>query len=296
MCDAHPGYLSVRWARAYAQKNGWPLLAVQHHHAHAAALMAENGLAEDAAILAFAFDGTGYGTDGRIWGGEVLKARYDGFERVAHLKYVPLPGGDSAIRHPARAALAHLWAAGIDWATDLPCVRACTPAELRVLRRQLETGSHSVVGSSMGRLFDAVAALLGLRDKVTYEGQAAIELEALCSHAEVTSGYPVILSGSEFDVAPLWLALIADWRAGVEPAVMAARFHLTVAEIILHYSRKVRDECGLETIGLTGGVFQNVYLLRLASQLLTSAGFQVLTHRLVPPNDGGIALGQAAVR
>ncbi len=129
MCDAHPGYLSGGWARTYAQKNGLPLVAVQHHHAHAAALMAEYGLAEDAAMLAFTFDGTGYGTDGRIWGGEALKARYDGFERVAHLKYVPLPGGDSAIRHPARAALAHLWAAGIDWATDLPCVKVCTAAE-----------------------------------------------------------------------------------------------------------------------------------------------------------------------
>ena len=296
VCDAHPGYLSARWARDYAQKKGLPLVAVQHHHAHAVALMAEHGLAEDAAILAFAFDGTGYGTDGAIWGGEALKVGYDVFERVAHLKYVPLPGGDSAIRHPARVALAHLWAAGIEWSADLPCVRACAPVELRVLRRQLETGSHSVPSSSMGRLFDAVAALMGLRDKVTYEGQAAIELEALCSQDGVESGYPVIFERTEFDVAPMWLALLADWRAGVQPADMAARFHLTVAEIILHYSRRAREEFGLETIGLTGGVFQNVYLLRLASQALTGAGFHVLTHRLVPPNDGGIALGQAAIR
>jgi len=296
VCDAHPGYLSARWARDYAQKKGLPLVAVQHHHAHAVALMAEHGLAEDAAILAFAFDGTGYGTDGAIWGGEALKVGYDVFERVAHLKYVPLPGGDSAIRHPARVALAHLWAAGIEWSADLPCVRACAPVELRVLRRQLETGSHSVPSSSMGRLFDAVAALMGLRDKVTYEGQAAIELEALCSQDGVESGYPVIFERTEFDVAPMWLALLADWRAGVQPADMAARFHLTVAEIILHHSRRAREEFGLETIGLTGGVFQNVYLLRLASQALTGAGFHVLTHRLVPPNDGGIALGQAAIR
>ena len=296
VCDAHPGYLSARWARDYAVNKGLPLVAVQHHHAHAAALMAEHGLAEDAAILAFACDGTGYGTDGAIWGGEVLKARYDGFDRVAHLKYVPLPGGDSAIRHPARVALAHLWAAGIDWSPDLPCVRACTTGELRVLRRQLETGSHSVPSSSMGRLFDAVAAFLGVRDKVTYEGQAAIELEAVCAPVEVESGYPVIFGPTEFDVAPMWLALLADWRAGVELATIAARFHLTVAEIILHYSRQVREAFGLETVGLTGGVFQNVYLLRLASQVLTGAGFQVLTHRLVPPNDGGIALGQAAIR
>jgi hydrogenase maturation protein HypF len=293
VCDAHPGYLSARWARDFAQKNALPLLTVHHHHAHALALMAEHGLAEDAAILAVAFDGTGYGTDGAIWGGELLRARYDGFERVAHLKYVPLPGGDSAIRHPARVALAHLWAAGSEWPADLPCVKACTAVELRVLRRQLETGSHSVPSSSMGRLFDAVAALLGVRDKVTYEGQAAIELEALCSQGGIASGYPVIFGRAEFDVAPMWLALLEGWRRGVGAADMAARFHLTVAEIILHYSRQARDEFGLETVGLTGGVFQNVYLLRLASQLLKGEGFQVLTHRVVPPNDGGIALGQA---
>ncbi len=296
VCDAHPGYLSARWARDYALNKGLPLVSAQHHHAHAAALMAEHGLAEDATILAFAFDGTGYGTDGAIWGGEVLKTGYDGFARVAHLKYVPLPGGDSAIRHPARVALAHLWAAGIDWAADLPCVKACTAVELRVLRRQLETGSHSVPSSSMGRMFDAVAAFLGVRDKVTYEGQAAIELEALCSHDGIEPGYPVIFGRREFDVAPMWLALLADWRAGVEPADIAARFHLTVAGIILHYSRQAREEFALETVGLTGGVFQNVYLLRLAWQVLTGAGFQVLTHRLVPTNDGGIALGQAAIR
>ncbi len=296
VCDAHPGYLSSGWARAYAQKNDLPAIAVQHHHAHAATLMAEHGLAEDAAILAFAFDGTGYGTDGGIWGGEVLKARYDGFERGAHLKYVPLPGGDSAIRHPVRVALAHLWAAGIDWTPDLACVNACTPVELRILRRQLETGSHAVPSSSMGRLFDAVAAFLGLRDTVTYEGQAAIELEALCSQTKVEAPYPVTFGRSEFDVAPMWSALIADARVGDAPAVMAARFHLTVAEIILHYSRAAREESGLETIGLTGGVFQNVYLLSLATQLLTNAGFRVLTHCVVPPNDGGIALGQAAIR
>jgi hydrogenase maturation protein HypF len=272
------------------------LLTAQHHHAHAAAIMAEHGLSADATILAFTFDGTGYGADSAIWGGEALKARYDGFERAAHLKYIPLPGGDSAVGHPARVALAHLWAAGIDWAPDLPCVRASTPEELRILRRQLETGSRSVRSSSMGRLFDSVAALLGLRDKVSYEGQAAIELEALASETEADSAYPVIFGRSEFDLASMWPALIADWRRRVKPALLAARFHLTVAEIILHYSRVAREDSGLQTIALTGGVFQNVYLLRLASQLLSGDGFQVLTHRLVPPNDGGIALGQAVIR
>jgi hydrogenase maturation protein HypF len=296
VCDGHPGYLSARWARAYAQENGLPLVEVQHHHAHAMSVMAEHGLAEDSTVVAFAFDGTGYGLDGAIWGGEVLLARYDGFERFAHLKYTPLAGGDSAIRHPARVALAHLFTAGIEWADDLPCVKACTPVELRVLRRQLESGSHLVASSSMGRLFDAVAAFLGLRSKVTYEGQAAIELEALCSHIGVVDmPYPVNFVAGEFDVTPMWSSMVADVRAHIDPAWIAARFHRTVAEVMVHYSRRARDEFGLETVALTGGVFQNVYLLKMACELLAQDGFRVITHRVVPPNDGGIALGQAVI-
>ena len=295
VCDAHPGYLSSHWARTYAEKHNLPCLSVQHHHAHAAAMMAEHGLQNNANLLTFAFDGTGYGTDGAIWGGEILRARYDGFERLAHLKYTPLPGGDSAIRHPARVALAHLWAAAIEWSADLPCVKACTPEELRILRRQLETNSHATPTSSMGRLFDAVAALLGLRANVTYEGQAAIELEALCSNTVVETPYPVLFHKTEFDMASMWTALVADWRAGVDRAILAARFHRTVAEVILHYGRIAREEYGTEEAALTGGVFQNVHLLELACQLLTQDGFRVLTHRLVPPNDGGIALGQAVI-
>jgi len=294
VCDAHPGYLSSNWARAYAHRNALPLLAVQHHHAHAAAIMAEHGLVEDAATIAFTFDGTGYGTDGGIWGGEVLIARYDGFQRFANLKYIPLPGGDAAVRHPARVALAHLWAAGIDWSADLPCVEACTPVELRILRRQLDIGVHSTRTSSMGRLFDAVAAMLG-RSDVTYEGQAAIEMEALCSHAHGDEAYPVGFHRSNFDVGPMWAAIIKDFRRGVDRGTIAARFHRTIAEIIFYYSCRAREELGLETVGLSGGVFQNTYLLKLASQLLADNGFTVLTHRLVPPNDGGIALGQAVI-
>jgi hydrogenase maturation protein HypF len=296
VCDAHPGYLSTRWARGYAQEHGLALVEVQHHHAHAMSLMAEHGLREDAAVIAFAFDGTGYGTDGAIWGGEVLLARYDGFERFAHLKYTQLPGGDAAIRHPARVALAHLFAAGIDWTQDLPCVAACTPEELRILHRQLTVGSRSTPTSSMGRLFDAAAAFLGVRMSVTYEGQAAIELEALCRQTAAGDlPYPVICEAAVFDVAPMWMAMLTDMKAGVDRAQMATRFHRTVVEVMRHYSGRAREEFGLETVALTGGVFQNVYLLQAASELLTRDGFRVLTHRLVPPNDGGIALGQAVV-
>jgi hydrogenase maturation protein HypF len=291
VCDAHPGYLSSRWAHTYAQLKNLPLLKVQHHHAHAAAVMAEHGLPEDSALLAFTFDGTGYGTDGAIWGGEALLARYHGFERFAHLTYTPLPGGDSAIKHPARVALAQLWAARVEWSGDLPCVQASSAVEQRVLLRQLETNSHVVPSSSMGRLFDAVAALLGLRQTVTYEGQAAIELEALASQSTGDSVYDVSFGAAEFDVAPMWPAMIAALRRGVGRDEIAAKFHRTVAKVILHYS--IRS--GSERIALTGGVFQNVYLLRLAVDLLVKNGFTVLTSRLLPPNDGGIALGQAVI-
>ncbi len=296
VCDSHPGYLSTRWARTYAQQQGLPLLEVQHHHAHAMSLMAEHGLPEDATALVFAFDGTGYGTDGAIWGGEVLLARYQGFERLAHLKYTPLPGGDSAIRHPARVALAHLFAAGIAWSDDLPCVQACTAVELRILRQQLVAGTHSVPTSSMGRLFDAVAGFLGLRRRVSYEGQAAIELEALCARFGGTCGpYAVAFGETEFDVTPMWEEMTKDLRAHSDPVLMAARFHHTICEVILHYSRRVREELGVTTVGMTGGVFQNVHLLNAAVEAVGGEGLGVITHGTVPPNDGGIALGQAVI-
>ncbi|MCB0182518.1 MAG: carbamoyltransferase HypF, partial [Anaerolineae bacterium] len=170
-CDLHPGYLSTRWAHATAGER--PVIAVQHHHAHIAAVMAEHGLDGSTPVIGFAFDGTGYGRDGAIWGGELLVADYHDFIRVAHLAYVPLPGGDAAVKRPYRIALAHLHAAGVPWAAGLPPVDAATEVERGVLMRQLETGFNTVPTSSMGRLFDAVAALAGVRQTVTYEGQAA---------------------------------------------------------------------------------------------------------------------------
>jgi hydrogenase maturation protein HypF len=298
VCDLHPGYLSTRWAKEYAESNRLPLIQVQHHHSHAAALMAEHGLSREARIIAVAFDGTGLGTDGAIWGGEFLSAGYDSFERLGHLRYVRLPGGDAAVRKPYRTALAHLQAAGIDWADDLLCVKACPDAERRVLGRQLTLSLNSPLTSSAGRLFDAAASILGIRHEVTYEAQGAMEMEALArlGGRDTGEGYEFQFDESApftADPAPMWRSLIADLRSGVKVPLIAAHFHASVAKLILECCRRARDRTGLRTVGLTGGVFQNVLLLKLTEEALTEAGFEALTHRLVPPNDGGLALGQA---
>jgi len=297
-CDMHPAYLSTRWADEHAA--GRAVIQVQHHHAHVAALMAEHGLDGREPVIGFSFDGTGYGTDGAIWGGEVLLADYRRFTRAAHLKYVPLPGGDAAIKRPYRAALAHLWAAGVDWDERLSPVAACPPVERGVLRRQLETGFNAVPTSSMGRLFDAVASLAGVRQTVTYEAQAAIELEALMS-AGAEGAYRFDLQSAQSDLqclidpAPVIRQAADEARTGVPAPVIAARFHRAVADLILRLSLHLRRAAGLNRVALTGGVFQNVTLLSLAVNALRAEGFEVLTHRRVPPNDGGLALGQAVI-
>ncbi len=291
-CDLHPGYLSTRWAQEHAGER--PLVQVQHHHAHIAACMAEHGLEGQEPVIGFSFDGTGYGPDGAIWGGEVLVADYRGYRRAAHLAYTPLPGGDAGVKRPYRMALAHLRAAGVDWQTDLPPVAACPPPERRILVQQLARGIQTVPTSSMGRLFDAVAALAGVRQQVTYEAQAAMELEALAAPEE-TGCYAFARAGDIFHAGPVIQAIVADLRAGVPVEVIAARFHNGVARLILELARAIREETGLGQVALSGGVFQNVTLLERSVALLRDDGFQVLTHRQVPPNDGGLALGQAVV-
>jgi hydrogenase maturation protein HypF len=294
-CDLHPGYFSTRWAEEYA--GGPPLVKVQHHHAHIAAVMAEHGLNGDTPVIGFSFDGTGYGTDGAIWGGEVLVATYRGFRRAAHLKYFSLPGGDEAIRRPYRTALAALWAAGIEWAEALPPVAVTSVIERGVLQRQLETGLNTTLTSSMGRLFDAVAALAGVRQVAGYEAQAAIEFEALVDES-VADSYHFALSNGDapcFDAAPVLQAVVADLLAGAPASIIAARFHNGVADLILELSLALRRQEGLNQVALSGGVFQNITLLQRTVQRLRAAGFTVLTHRLAPPNDGGLALGQAII-
>ena len=292
--DAHPGYQTRRWAD---ESSAGPVAEVQHHHAHIASVMAEHGVAPGRRVIGIAFDGTGFGTDGTIWGGEVLVAGYDGFDRVGHLRRVPLPGGDAAIRRPCRVALAHLWAAGIEWAHDVPAVAAVPPEERAVLVRQLESGTGCVATSSMGRLFDAVSSLLGLRHEATYEAQAAMELQWAAQDAAAGASRPYRFDrrGDELDPSPVLRALVADRRAGVDIGAMAAGFHAAVARLIGDVAALEHARTGIDVVALSGGVFQNALLLGLARRELEARHFEVLTHRVVPPNDGGLALGQAAV-
>ncbi len=233
------------------------------------------------------------------------------FTRVGHLRAVPLPGGDTAVRNPCRMALSHLAAVGIPWAPDLPAVAACRPAELAAVRSQLDSGIGCVPCTSMGRLFDAVSALLGICHRVEYEGQAAIALEAAALEAVTVpaAGMPEVpgISGlaaaprlavgadGVLDPAPLLRALVAGLRDGVPVAVLAAAFHEAVADAVAEVVTRVGRQRGVSLAGLTGGVFQNVLLLRACQERLRTAGFDTLVHHLVPPNDGGLALGQAAV-
>ncbi|MFG2306393.1 carbamoyltransferase HypF [Actinacidiphila glaucinigra] len=300
--DRHPGYRSVGWARREAGDR--PLRRVQHHHAHVAAAMAEAGLDGTSPVIGVAFDGTGHGDDGAVWGGEFLLAGYDGFRRSAHLAYVPLPGGDAAVRRPYRMALAHLRAAGLPWAPGLPCTDACPEDERAVLAVQLERELHCPPTSSMGRLFDAVASLSGVCHRVGYEAQAAVELEAAAVAAGglPAGGYSFALrpgagagGATACDPGPVLAAVVADLDAGVPTGVIAGRFHRAVAELVRRVCAAVRESDGITAVALTGGVFANALLSSACARDLRADGFTVLRHRLVPPNDGGLALGQLVV-
>ncbi|MEU2232840.1 carbamoyltransferase HypF [Streptomyces vietnamensis] len=300
--DRHPAYRSTRWAREHAA--GRPVVPVQHHHAHVAAAMAENGLDGTRPVIGVAFDGTGYGLDGAVWGGEFLLADYAGFRRFAHLACVPLPGGDAAVRRPYRMALSHLRAAGLAADHALPCTRACAPGELPVLERQLARELNCVPTSSMGRLFDAVSSLAGICQHAGYEAQAAIELEAAALRAPAVAedgryafrlGSPRTGAPLTADPAPLLTAVVADVLDGTPAAVVAARFHHAVARLVRVVCAAARGETGVETVALTGGVFANTVLSSACAEGLREDGFTVLRHRLIPPNDGGLALGQLVV-
>jgi hydrogenase maturation protein HypF len=290
VADLHPGYRSTGWARTHA--GGRAVYLVQHHHAHVAAVMGEHGLGLDEQVIGVAFDGTGYGTDGAVWGGEVLVCGYKSFRRVAHLGYVPLAGGDASVLRPYRMALAHLHAAGVPWTGDLPAVAACPDQERRVLAHQLRTGFGCVPTSSMGRLFDAVASLAGVRQHVGYEAEAAIALEGLARTVQVDEPYAF---GPDADPAPVIRAVAADVVAGVPAALVAARFHAAVADLITDLVIASRADTGLGVVALGGGVFANALLLGTVDRDLQDRGFTVLRPRLLPPNDGGIALGQLLI-
>lgn len=302
--DTHPEYLSTKWAQEQSERTGIPLHSVQHHHAHMAACMAENGLTER--VIGVSWDGTGYGLDGAIWGGEFLVGNYGEFQRAAFFRYVRLPGGEAAIRRPYRMALSHLFHAFGEaaWGLNLAFMAQVPPMEMAIIRHQIVTGLNSPLTSSAGRLFDAVSALLGIRGVVNYEGQAAIEMEMLASEGlqegEVVGAYalPPLATDAfpwEIDPAPIIRAVVKDIQASVPAPIIAVRFHRTMATCIAAVCDLIRQRQGLNTVCLSGGVFQNMLLLEQTVSLLEEKGFRVYTHHQVPPNDGGICLGQAMV-
>ncbi|MGH7753845.1 MAG: carbamoyltransferase HypF, partial [Gemmatimonadales bacterium] len=293
--DLHPGYRSTAYARMLGGVHHVP---VQHHHAHIASCLADNGV--DARVIGVAWDGTGYGTDGHVWGGEFLVADLEGFERVGSFQEVALPGGEAAVREPWRMAAVFLQAAygEVMGELDLAFVRRLDRPAWRLLNRAAERGLNAPLTSSAGRLFDAVASILGLRDRVDFEAQAAMELEAL-AEPEADRVYAVRLEDQEGRVVvqtpDIVRGVVEDLLAGVGSDRIGSRFHATLADVIVKTCAHVRERSGLDRVALSGGVFQNVRLLRLAVDGLRRAGFQVYTHHQVPPNDGGLALGQAAI-
>ncbi len=292
--DLHPEYLSTKYALSL--DDSLVRIGVQHHHAHIASCMTDNGIEGD--VIGIAMDGLGFGSDGRLWGGEVFVANFVEARRIAHLDYIPMPGGAKAIREPWRMAAVYLHRAlGDDFLKlDIPYVRELEHHRLTTVQRMAATGTNSPETSSIGRLFDAIAALVRVRDFVNYEGQAAIELEAIADR-ESTTGYEFETNadGSVFKAEPVIRSAVDDLLNGVSPGTVSARFHIAVARLIALQARRTRDEYRLNRVALSGGVFQNMFLLGKTSAVLSRDGFEVFTHSRVPPNDGGVSLGQAAI-
>ncbi len=300
--DLHPGYLSTAWAGEWAGDRGLCLIAVQHHHAHVAGCMAEHGLSGP--VIGLALDGTGYGTDGRIWGGEVLVSRLDGFERFGHLEYVPMPGGEAAIREPWRMAFAALRTAGFD--IESKKVRelvGATEQEAQVLDRMMERGVNAPLTSSLGRIFDAAAALILGRRTVDYEAQAAIELEGLAGDELDKLGRvdytPELWVGADaplvLKTGNMWRALVDDLRHGIRKSRIAARFHSAIAEAFIAAAGNACNKTGIRQVVLSGGCMHNRRLARLLREGLEEEGYEVFQHVQVSPGDGGLSYGQAVV-
>ena len=297
--DLHPAYSSSRYARKQHQRS----VAVQHHHAHLAGCMVDNGLS--APCIGVIFDGIGYGDDGHMWGGEFLLGDLRGFERLGHLDYVAMPGGDAATREPYRMAVSYL---RYTFGADLPDIQLLRqlPAEMLTLMLQMiDKKLNAPLTSSCGRLFDAVAALLLVRQQVSYEGQAAVELEQLIEpqppNCREIDFYPIAMvdgaEGSPFvcDVRPMVRAIVGDIQAGVLTATISRRFHISIAKLIVSGACHIRCQYHVNSVALSGGVFQNRYLTEITLRLLQRENFDVYSHHCVPPNDGGLALGQAVI-
>ena len=324
--DLHPDYLATKYAQELGESD-IKLIPVQHHHAHIASCLADNGL--ESPVIGVAFDGTGMGADGNIWGGEFLVADYRNFRRAGHLEYLPLPGGAAAIKRPYRTAIGYILTllgenalnaviASEAKQSQLASIGQVTEVEVEVIKRQIERRINSPLTSSMGRLFDAISALLGIRGEIDYEGQAAVELEMAALSSVIAR--PVPSEARELDEAisgnnesypyrivedegirivhlrDLLSAVIEDLHQGISKGMISVKFHNTVAQMINEMCHLIADEAPrVSGVALSGGVFQNRLLLRKTVNLLESSGFQVFTHRQVPCNDGGISLGQAVI-
>ncbi len=294
--DLHPGYLSTQWA---LEQRGPRRVGVQHHHAHIVSCMAENGL--EGKVIGIALDGTGYGTDGNIWGGEILLADAERFERAAHFAYIPMPGGEAAIREPWRMAVAYLAQAFGDGflALNVPFVRGLSREKVRMILRMVERGVNSPLTSSCGRLFDAVAALIGLRQTVNYEAQAATELEAAARRSDDADAYAFDLEQQDgcwrIGTRTLFEAILADLRRNLPEEQISRRFHNGLAAALARLASLLRERSSLNQVCLSGGVFLNGLLTANLVRTLRDSGFEVSTHAQVPAGDGGLSLGQAIV-
>jgi hydrogenase maturation protein HypF len=291
--DLHPDYYSTRYA---LEESGLPAIAVQHHHAHLASCLAEHGIREPA--IGVIFDGIGYGADGHIWGGEFLAGDLKEYQRCGHLRYQPMPGGDLATREPWRMALSYLQSVFGEVPGDLKCFAGIAENELRLVCQAMVKRINTPLTSSCGRLFDAVASIIGLRQVISFEGQAAMELEMLADPGQSTA-YPWQLSHQDdqliCDPSQMIESIVNDHLSGVAGSRIAGRFHLSLAMMIEEVCAQLQQQTGLKQVVLSGGVFQNCLLTEMVVPRLEKAGLTVLTHTLVPPNDGGLALGQAAV-
>ncbi len=292
--DLHPEYLSTRFA---LEQKGVELVGVQHHHAHIVSCMAENRL--EGKVIGVAFDGLGYGDDGNIWGGEFLVADRIGFSRRAHFSYLPMPGGDKAIKEPYRMALSYLfYTFGEGMSSKHPDFFKRFPERnIELITKMMKDKIYSPMTSSCGRLFDAISSIIGVRDYITFEGEAAVELETIAEEGSQDSySYEIYDKGVYLiDSSPVIVQVVEDLYNNVSRARISAKFHNTIARTILDVCKKIRKDDGLTRVALSGGVFQNVFLLKRSLVLLKNQGFETYIHSMVPPNDGGISLGQVVV-
>jgi hydrogenase maturation protein HypF len=293
--DLHPDYLSSRYALSHARDLKLPVIGVQHHVAHALSCMAEYGL--EGPVLAVVMDGTGYGEDGTVWGGEFLEVTVRTYTRLGHLRTIPLPGGDKAAKEPWRMAAAYLDRIyGRAERVGIPFVAGLDLSGWSLLREAVQAGINSPLCSSTGRLFDAVSALIGVRSLTNYEGQAAIELEQLARQGE-QGEYPFEIAEEEgmliVDPDPVIAAIVDEVKRNIDPSLISARFHNSLARAIARLAIRMREATGLSEVVLSGGVFQNHLLMGRVVDLLEGADFKTYIHHKVPANDGGIALGQA---